>query len=124
MDERQVFRSLSAGRAAAGVAVLLFPRLFLRRFTGGEGGADSVFVARLFASRELALGLATLDALDREGAPLRLVELNMLVDGLDGLAGLTSGRALPPLGRLVTIAGATGAVLAAGRLRGALARSG
>lgn len=107
---------LSALRLVVGAGTLVAPGV-LSRLSGVEPSAGAKFMARVFASREIALALITLDALDQKHVSARVIEANMLVDGLDGLAGLVSGRGLPWFTRLVTVAGAAGAVATAGAFR-------
>lgn len=126
-------------RVLFGVAVLVAPRLLLRGLIRTAPERDLKFLARLFASREIALGAATLDALDRPGprglglgrgrgrgrgedgserSLTRIVQLNLAVDAADGTAALLAGRHLPASARWFTVLGASGAVAtAAGFLR-------
>lgn len=107
---------LSALRLVLGAGVLVAPGV-LSRLSGAEPSAGAKFMARVFASREIALALISLDALDEQHVSTHILEANMLVDGLDGLAGLIAGRRLPWFTRVVTLAGAAGAVATAAALR-------
>lgn len=113
--ERDGMFVLSVLRLAFGAGTLAAPGV-LSRFSGVEASGGAKFMARVFASRELALALITLHALDEKHVSARVLEANMLVDGLDGLAGLVAGRRLPWFTRLVTLAGAAGAVATAAAL--------
>ncbi len=107
---------VSALRLVLGAGTLVAPGVLIR-LSGVEPSAGATFMARIFASREVALALITLDALDEKHVSAHVLEANMLVDGLDGLAGLVAGRRLPWFTRLATLAGAAGAVATAAALR-------
>jgi hypothetical protein len=109
----QALQGISMGRLGFGVAGLLAPGLFLRQM-GGKG-ADTpaaALVTRLWASREIVLGLVTLQALEDGKPPKRIVQLNALVDGTDAVAALVAGRGIPLARRLGVLLGAVGATAA------------
>ena len=105
------------GRMAFGMAFLLAPGLAARGWVGDDATRPSVkVITRALGARDLALGLGVLVALDR-GAPARgWLEASALSDGVDLLATLAGGRALPPAGRRGVIALAAASAGVAGWL--------
>jgi hypothetical protein len=116
--EEQAFRTLrllALGRAAVGVLVLLAPRRLVRPALAGPGPSDeAVTVLRMFAGRDLALGLGAVLAGRRNPGSVRgWIEAGALADATDVLA-FAGARTLKPavrLGGLTSAAAAT--VLAA-----------
>lgn len=109
-------RAVAAGRVAVGVAALTAPGAAVRLLLGGgrhgEGSALRMFT-RMAGIRDLALGLATLDALRRQPhghRTARLVALSAACDAVDGLATLGAPavrsriRPLVGIGALLTAA--------------------
>lgn len=77
---------LSLGRIAVGATALASPELAARMFQLDPVSNPQVpYVARLFGSREIALGLVTL--LARGKAQRGLIGLGILVDGADAATG-------------------------------------
>ena len=77
---------LSLGRIAVGATALASPELAARMFQLDPVSNPQVpYVARLFGSREIALGLVTL--LARGNAQRGLIGLGILVDGADAATG-------------------------------------
>lgn len=109
---------MSTVRLVMGGAAFVVPGL-LARLTGTSSMSGSRFMARVFATREVALALVTLSAVGEERVPPYIYDANMLVDGFDGLAGLL-GRGLPRFTRFVTVTAAAGAVAAVARTRSRL----
>jgi hypothetical protein len=103
MEERDLARRLAIGRIAVGGSALLTSKLFGRIFAGREGAEDRLarIAGRLFGIREVALGLATLDALDRKAPAKRLVQLGMMCDLVDFASILVGSGALPWRGRFL-----------------------
>ena len=93
------------GRMAFGVAFLLAPGLAARGWVGDDATRPSVkVITRALGARDLAIGLGIVIAIDR-GAPVRgWLEASALSDGVDFLATVIGGRALPPAGRFGVIA--------------------
>lgn len=112
MDEREMVRNLSMSRVAVGAAGLLAPRMASRALLGrGHAGRAASFLVRLWAAREVAVGMATLYEMEKDQPSQRVVELNAAVDGVDALAALVAWPALPRRTRLVSLAGGLGAAL-------------
>ena len=114
---------LSLARIAVGATTLANPQLAGKLF-GLDVAANRQLplMSRLFASREIALGVTTL--LSRGGARRRMSALGMFVDGADGWAAydaMERGEVPRSTGMLLAVP-AAGAV-AAGAL-GVLSRSG
>jgi hypothetical protein len=112
-EEPVVGRAIAAGRVALGVGALTLPRLATRMLLGRGHGARPVdrMFTRMLGVRDLALGAATLAALQRgrPGAVRRMVLLGAAVDAVDGLVTLRQ----PAIGRAKRWAIGTGALLAA-----------
>lgn len=94
---------LACGRIAVGTLSLLSPELAAKAFLLDPRANPQVpFVTRLFGSREIALGAATLLA---TGALRRqLVQIGVAVDGADavtGLIGTVNGSVSKPAGLLM-----------------------
>jgi len=103
---------LSLGRIAVGAVALADPRLAGKLFQLDTAGNPQLpFLARLFGSREIALGAATL--LARGGTRRNLVLLGVLVDAADAGAGYAAiqDRSVPAPAAAPFIAVAAGAVL-------------
>jgi hypothetical protein len=77
---------LSLGRIAVGAAAVANPQLAARMFQLDPVGSPQVpYVTRLFGSREIALGLATLAARGR--SQRGMIGLGVLVDAADAATG-------------------------------------
>jgi hypothetical protein len=81
---------LALGRIAIGVAMFVAPRLSARLFGLDGAGSATPYVGRLFASREIALGAATLAT--SGPAQARVVTAGVAVDAADGVAAVLSAR--------------------------------
>lgn len=112
-DDREIARNLALGRVLFGALMIVLPRFFGRRWIGSAADASGTrVVIRGFGARDIALGMATLDALD-EGRPVnQLIQLGVLCDAVDTGAVLVAGRDVPLAKRLFTlvIAGAATAI--------------
>lgn len=109
--------SQARGRMAFGAAFLLAPGLAARGWVGDDATRPSVkVITRALGARDLAIGLGIVIAIDR-GAPVRgWLEASALSDGVDFLATVIGGRALPPAGRFGVIALAAASAGVAGWL--------
>jgi hypothetical protein len=103
MEERALARRLAIGRIAVGASALLTSKLFALVFAGREGAEDRLarIAGRLFGIRDIAIGLATIDALDRQQPAKRLVQLGMMCDVTDFVILLLGAGVLPWRGRLL-----------------------
>lgn len=109
----------AAGRFGLGVALLLSPRSFGRRWIGADADRAGASTAiRATGARDAALGLGLLVAY-RRGRPVRgWLEAAALTDAADFVSTLMAFRKLPALGRLITLASAGGAAYFAMRVAG------
>jgi hypothetical protein len=103
MEERRIARNIAIGRIAVGASALLTTKMFALVFAGREGAEDRLarIAGRLFGIRELAIGLATIDAIDRKEPVKRLVQLGMVCDITDFVVVVLGAGALPWRGRLL-----------------------
>jgi hypothetical protein len=110
MDERQLLRIISAGRVAVGTAAVLLPRRVGRSWVGADADATGTrLFARAFGVRDLALGVATMQALDA-GRPVRdLVRLGAACDAVDAAATVLALRQIGLRRALPVLAVAVGA---------------
>jgi hypothetical protein len=111
MDQRQIVRMIAAARVAVGIMGLVAPRRAGALVFGprGRDGAVAVMV-RVFAGRDLVLGLGTLRALDRDADPAGWAKAAAAADALDATAAVLGLRAIPPARALL---GATSAATVA-----------
>jgi hypothetical protein len=82
MVERDLARKLAIGRIALGTSALLTTKVFALVFAGreGAGGCLARIAGRLFGIRDIAIGLATIDTLDRKQPVKRLIQLGIMCD--------------------------------------------
>ena len=100
IDERAVAKAIAAGRIALGTSYSLAPGLALRLWPGRGSDSDpgSRFLARSTGVRDLAIGMGTLFALQKD-APVRgWLEAGMLADAGDAVAVVLGIRHLPRAG--------------------------
>jgi hypothetical protein len=108
--------AVAAGRVALGVTALAWPSVPARPWVGASADdlAARVF-GRALGARDLALGLGALIALlgpsGEPGEAANWVAAGALSDALDVAASIASWRELPPAGRWLVAASATGAAL-------------
>ena len=81
---------LAIGRIVIGIAVFVAPRLSARLFGLDGSSSATPYIGRLFASREIALGAATL--LTEGPARDRVVAAGVAIDAADSVAGVLSAR--------------------------------
>lgn len=113
MSPRRAAWLIGAGRAGLGLAIVVAPRQVTGRWLGREN-VEHPLVARLammLGGRDLALGIASLQALDDPVAGPRVFAACALVDTVDTVATILARRAMPPAGALaaVLVGGATAA---------------
>lgn len=121
MDYRQLVRMLAAGRVVVGAALVVLPGVAGSQWVGPTAHeAETKVFARALGVRDLALGLGTLNALDK-GEPVRSwVQLGGLSDAVDfaataiALRRIGARRALPLM--VVAATAATLSVLAQNEL--------
>ena len=99
MDERRLATMMNVGRTAVGLT-LLAPRPVRQALLGEEADtAVGRLMRRMTAVREIALGLATIQALKTGKGANQLLRWGVAVDAFDGLAAM-SGRGVPAPARL------------------------
>ena len=118
--------AIGAGRAALGAGLLLAPRSLGRALFRGRVGDQAQVALRLFAGREIALGLGTALAARRSGPGLRgWVEAGALADAADVAAmAFAPAVTLRPSTRLAGTLAGTSATLWALRTADRLAAGG
>jgi hypothetical protein len=126
MSPRDLARVMAAGRITIGAGLLAAPRLSLGMWLGREAATPSIApVGRALGVREVMLGAMALHTLDRPQVARRWLRTLAACDGVDLVATLAAGRALPPYGRALIVAmasaGTAGQLWAAGRLPDAAA---
>ena len=122
IDARATVKAIAAGRIALGVSYGLAPGLALRLWPGRESHLDPAarFLARSTGVRDVALGLGTLLAVQKD-APLRgWLEVGMLADAGDAVAVVLGLGSLPRARAGLAFVAAAGTVVAGRRLVGAL----
>jgi hypothetical protein len=104
MDESTVALTAARGRIAFGVLALVIPGVISKTLTGRKAqGAEAMFT-RMWGSRDLALGLGAVVAIDH-GTPVRgWLEGAATADAGDALSALLSRRQLSENGFKGTLA--------------------
>ncbi len=118
IDARATAKAVCAGRIALGAGYALAPGLSLRAWPGRGVHRDPAarFLARSTGVRDLALGLGTLLALQKD-APVRgWLEAGVLADAGDAAAILIGFRSLPRAKAVFTLALAVGTAVTGRRL--------
>lgn len=113
MTPRRAARLIGAGRAGLGLAIVVAPRRVTGRWLGWEN-VEQPLVARMammLGGRDLALGVASLQALDDPIAGPRVFAACAVVDTVDTVATILARRSMPPAGALAAalVGGATAA---------------
>jgi hypothetical protein len=104
---------IAVGRIAIGLTALVSPDLTGKLFRLDFARNPQLpYMARLFGSREVALGALTL--LAKGNARRRLIALGMAIDGADAFAGYDSARtgAISQSSGVFLVGPAVGAVMA------------
>lgn len=120
-NAKNIAMALAAGRVALGAGLAMAPARVGRSWIGEiAGGPTGQLAVRATGVRDIAVGAGALLAI-RRGAPARgWLEAGMLADAGDIVGTLAAFRHLPPLGRVVTIALAAGAIVVAGSIAGSV----
>jgi hypothetical protein len=114
---------LSVARIAIGTGMLLAPEPSLKLGLLDSTAAQAPYLARMFGSREIAIGALTLLAAPEHRATLIKVGIAIdVADAVAGVLGIRSKALSTPTGALVTgaAAGAVVSGIAGLRQRGAL----
>jgi hypothetical protein len=121
MGPRELAVGLAGGRIAIGVVSLLAPGLVGRAMMGPKGdmGGTRLFL-RVVGTRDLALGIGVLAALDST-APVRgWLRASAVVDGLDAAGCVLARDHLRPTVFPAAVGAATAGALLSGWLAGQL----
>ncbi len=111
MDEKDITRLMGWLRVATGTAFTLAPAKTSRMWVGRD--VDSVYTrmaARALGSRDLALGLGLLTAMQRGSTARGWLEAGVLADSVDTFTALSGMRRLPKIRSLFYVASGVGAV--------------
>ncbi|MGI8774995.1 MAG: hypothetical protein ACR2KQ_08285 [Actinomycetota bacterium] len=118
LSDEDLVRALSLGRVAVGVAAFIAPKRFVRAWTGERTRTTATSLAtRSLGARDVAIGLGTLLALERDEPVKRWIQAQVVADGTDALGTLANFRDLPPFRRWLSLAAAGGACLLGLRLQ-------
>jgi len=114
VDHRQLVRALAAGRVAVGTALTVAPGVTGRTWIGPTARDRKVKVMiRAMGGRDLAMGLGTLQALDRGHDVRSWVALSALCDAIDATATVLALRRLGPRALPVLVTATAAAVAGA-----------
>jgi hypothetical protein len=117
MEARHLALGLAGGRIAIGVISLLAPGLVGRAMMGPEGDSGGIrLLLRVVGSRDLALGIGVLAALDRDAHVLGWLRASAVVDGLDAAGSLLARHHLRPTVFPAALSAATAGALLSGWL--------
>jgi hypothetical protein len=122
IDARATAKAIAMGRMALGASYSLAPGLALRAWPG-QGSADEPaarFLARSTGVRDLAIGIGTYLALQKDAPARGWLEAGMLADAGDAVAVVLGFRSLPRYRAVLALAAAAGTVVAGRRLVGEL----
>jgi hypothetical protein len=112
MDNRRIITMLSIARVGVGAALLLAPRRMGRNWVGSVvEDPRAALVIRGFGARDLALGLGTLRALQRDEPVEGWVQMAAAGDACDALAGLIGASSVGLARSIPTILSAAGAAI-------------
>ena len=109
LDERDLARMLSLGRALLGTVAWIAPRRFARLWTGTADTASAAvpIATRGLAARDIALGLGTLMALEGDGPVRRWLEAQALADASDAASTLMAFGEMRGIRRWLALATAS-----------------
>ena len=109
--------AIAVGRIGLGVGFTLVPKLALKAWPGRGSGDDPTvrFLARSTGGRDLAIGVGTLMAIQKDTPVRGWLEAGMLADAVDALAILAAFRSMPKLKATFALGSAVGSVLASRR---------
>jgi hypothetical protein len=122
VDARATAKAIAMGRMALGLSYSLAPGLALRLWPGqGSAGEPAArFLARSTGVRDLAIGIGTFLALQKD-APVRgWMEAGMLADAGDAVAVVLGFRTLPRARAVLALTAAATTVVVGRRLVGEL----
>ena len=109
--------AIAVGRIGLGLGFTLMPKLALKAWPGRGAGDDPTarFLARSTGGRDLAIGVGTLIAIQRD-APVRgWLEAGMVADAVDAVAILLAFRSVPKVKALFALVSAVGSIVTSQR---------
>lgn len=116
-DEKEIARTISILRCAAGAMMLMAPRRAARGWTGIDNNTVPTRMAmRGLGARDLAIGMGTLFALSHKGPVRGWVEAGMLSDGADALNSLVAMPNAPKARSIFWMVGSGAAALVGYRI--------
>ena len=111
MDERELARALAVGRIGVGAGLFLAPGLAGATWVGRDAKSAGVRTfSRGFGMRDAIIGAGLFRALENGDTDdiRRWLLFGAAADGADLVATLASWRRLPPVRRLLVLAGIVG----------------
>jgi hypothetical protein len=116
MENRRVIALLSIARVGVGTALLLAPRRMGRNWVGSAvDDPRAALVIRGFGARDLALGLGTLRAMQRDEPLTGWVQMAALGDACDAIAGLAGASSVGLVRTIPTVVSAAVAAVVGAR---------
>jgi peptide-methionine (R)-S-oxide reductase len=114
VEPRAAARTLALGRIAAGLGLIVMPRVVTAAWLGQHGlGTGATVLARAMGARDLVIGAGLLAALER-GAPTRgWLSAGVVADATDLTATIAECDSVPAAG-MVSLAAAAGSGIALG----------
>ena len=112
MENRRVIALLSIARVGVGTALLLAPRRMGRNWVGSVvDDSRAALVIRGFGARDLALGIGTLRAMQRDEPLTGWVQMAAFGDACDAVAGLAGASSVGFLRAIPTVVSAAAAAV-------------
>ena len=111
MDEREMARALAVGRMGVGAGLFLAPGLAAATWVGRDAKSAGVRTfSRGFGMRDAVIGAGLFRALENGDADeiRRWLLFGAAADGADLVGTLASWRRLPPVRRVLVLAGIVG----------------
>jgi hypothetical protein len=110
------------GRAVIGAAMVAAPAVATRLWMDVGGTTESKVLGRTHGVRDIALGAGLVWAVERDEPALAWMAGAALSDLVDASVTLAQWRSLPPAGRVLVLALATGSAVQMGTLAAREAR--
>ncbi len=120
MENRRVIALLSIARVGVGTALVLAPRRMGRNWVGAVADDPrAALVIRGFGARDLALGLGTLRAMQRDEPLTGWVQMAAFGDACDAVAGIAGASSVGILRTIPTVVSAAAAAVLGARVASA-----
>jgi hypothetical protein len=101
LDANDLARMLSSARIAIGVALFIAPARVMHAWTGEDSSPGMKHAARSMGARDIAIGLGTLVAMDRNRSVSRWLEAQAFSDAADAVGTLLAFKHMPRFKRWV-----------------------